>query len=424
LLGGCENSEQPPEPEEAPSPPQEQDRNVRPTQLPDPNAQAAVDAASAELSKPKATTDAIDAEHLDTAQRLINNGVQYLLESRDPDGGWSIGGAQKPAMTALALKALLRHPDFDVDDPVVKQGFDVLLSYQQTTGQNAGGIFNPDEGYANYNTSAAVMALSEAETQKFDEAIRGAVAFLKGQQIVAGSESPDGNTITEEHPFYGGVSYGKHGRPDLSNVGLWMEALHQAGVGGDDPSVQRAIVFVTRTQNRSESNPIEWADAGPDDGGFVYAPAVRGSFTKGESKAGSAGPEGRGLRSYGSMTYTGFKSMLYADVSRTDPRVQAAFDWIRRYWRLDSNPNMPQAQSHQGLYYYYHVFAKAMNAWGEPVIEAGGEKHNWRHELIETLAERVRPDGSWINQADRWHEGSPVLVTAYSVLALQETLEE
>jgi len=30
-----------------------------------------------------------------------------------------------------------------------------------------------------------------------------------------------------------------------------------------------------------------------------------------------------------------------------------------------------------------------------------------------------RPDGSWVNEADRWMEGDPNLVTAYSVIALQ-----
>ena len=30
-----------------------------------------------------------------------------------------------------------------------------------------------------------------------------------------------------------------------------------------------------------------------------------------------------------------------------------------------------------------------------------------------------REDGSWVNDADRWYESNPYLVTAYSVLALQ-----
>jgi len=205
---------------------------------------------------------------------------------------------------------------------------------------------------------------------------------------------------------------------------MWMQALHGAGVSGNDPAIRRALRFVARVQNRSESNPSLWAQEGSNDGGFVYAPAISGNLDRGESKAGP-GPGGRGLRSYGSMTYVGFKSMLYADIDRNDPRVRAAFGWIRRHWRLDSNPNMPRIRSRQGLYYYYHVFAKALRAWGQPIItDDSGKEHNWRHELIDALGKRVRPDGSWVNDADRWHEGSATLVTAYSVLALQEALKK
>ncbi len=204
-----------------------------------------------------------------------------------------------------------------------------------------------------------------------------------------------------------------------------MQALHDAGVPGDDPAMRRALVFLTRTQNRSESNRLAWATEGENDGGFVYAPALQKDITVGESKAGSAGPANRGLRSYGSMTYTGFKSMLYANVSRDDPRVRASYEWIRRYWRLDSNPNMPQARSKQGLHYYYQVFAKGLRAWGESIItDTEGVEHNWREELIDALAARVSADGSWVNTAGRWEESNPILVTAYSVLALQEALKK
>jgi len=34
-----------------------------------------------------------------------------------------------------------------------------------------------------------------------------------------------------------------------------------------------------------------------------------------------------------------------------------------------------------------------------------------------------RPDGSWVNETDRWMESNPHLVTAYSVLALETALK-
>jgi squalene-hopene/tetraprenyl-beta-curcumene cyclase len=381
-----------------------------------------------ELSPPRVVADetALDAGHRRKAQMMINNGLAFLLSQRQPNGGWSLGqGAQEPALTALALRVLLDHPDYDAQSEVVRKGFDVLMSHRREDG----GFYDETSGLPNYNTSLAIMAMTAAKDEQFNDEIQAAVAFLKGVQIKPGDTTPAEEEVTDEHPMMGGVSYGRHGRPDLSNMGFWMEAMHEAGVDPDDPAMQRALTFLERTQNRSESNSLHWAQIGPNDGGFIYAPLLPSAEgpLKGESKAGyveSNDPD-TGLRSYGSMTYTGFKSMLYAGVERNDPRIQGAYNWIRKYWRLDSNPNMPQATSLQGLYYYYQVFAKALQAWGEPIItDTDGVEHNWRHELIDALAQRVKDDGSWNNEADRWHEGSPTLVTAYAVMALQETLKE
>ena len=364
----------------------------------------------------------IGAERQVTASTLLNGGVAFLLAHRDDDGGWSMkGGAFRPALTAMGLKILLQEPTRDLADLDVKRALNVLLSYRQSDG----GFYDPQQGMVSYTTSLSVMALAvvAGEDESYKPMLDEAVTFLKGQQIIPGSESPDGTPVDEDDPFVGGVSYGRHGRPDLSNVGMWMQALHDAGVAADDEAMQRALAFVVRTQNRSESNEAAFAAEGENDGGFVYAPASAGDRSVAESKAGP-GPGGVGLRSYGSMTYVGFKSLIYAGLNREDPRVVAAFNWIRRYWRLDSNPNMPAVRSLQGLYYYYHAFAKALRVWGQVVvIDPEGVEHNWREELIDALAERVSEDGSWTNDADRWFEGDAVLVTCYVILTLQEATQ-
>lgn len=356
---------------------------------------------------------AMDDSHRAQALQLVDGGVKFLLSQVEDDGGWSLGrGAHKPAVTAMVLKTLVQHPDYDLNTPVVRKGFDLLLSYQKSDG----GFYEPSMGLPNYTTSIAVMALVAADEPKYAPVIAKAVEFLRGQQIREGTVTPKGDMVQPGHKFEGGVSYGKHGRPDLSNQGMWMQAMHDAGVKPDDPDMQRALKFVLRLQNRKESNDAAFVAQGPNDGGFVYAYE--------ESKAGE-GFGGRGLRSYGSMTYVGFKSMLYAGLTPDDPRVKAAFMWIRRYWRLDSNPNMPKLKSQQGLFYYYHVFAKALRSWNAPVIrDLDGNEHNWRHELVEALQKRVGADGSWVNAgASRWNEGNAILATCYSVLALQETLK-
>ena len=362
-----------------------------------PSAAAATQPAAAAATAPAATAYnlspipvqamAIDAKHKSMVQTSVNAALAYLLAHQNANGSWGPSDGH-PAFTALALKALVQDPEFNVKSPPVAKGLAYLLKYVQPNG----GIYDPKIGVANYTTSVAVMALVAAKDESFKPTIEKAVAYLKGLQIVEGSTTPKGEKVDRANPFFGGVSYGEEGRPDLSNLSFAVEALHDAGVPKTDPFFANAVVFLARVQNRSESNDQPWAQV-VDDGGFVYATARSLDDLSGESKADEVEVGGRrGLRSYGSMTYSGFKSMLYANVARDDPRVKAAYKWIRRYWRLDSNPNMPEIRSKQGVYYYYHVFAKALRAWGQDVIpDAKDVPHNWRQSSSRSCANSRSP---------------------------------
>src|SRR5690606_30111609 len=135
--------------------------------------------------------------------------------------------------------------------------------------------------------------------------------------------------------------YGSHSRPDLSNTSFLADALEALGNGPEDPALQRMLIFVSRCQNlETEHNQTKFPPLNPD-GGFYYTIAAGGS-----SQAGTL-PNG-GLRSYGSMTYAGLKSMIFAGVDKDDPRVKAAAAWARQHYTLDENPGMGDA----GLYYY------------------------------------------------------------------------
>src|SRR5207237_9675427 len=126
-------------------------------------------------------------------------------------------------------------------------------------------------------------------------------------------------------------------------------------------------------------------------------------------------PDG-GLRSLGAMTYGGLKSFLYAGVAKTDPRVQGAIRWIRRHYTLEENPGMGKA----GLFYYYHTFAKAMDAIGEDLFEdSKGVKHDWRLELFQALQKQQQANGSWRNMGERtFAEDNADLSTAFALLSL------
>ncbi|MEA2735535.1 MAG: hypothetical protein QOE14_1986, partial [Humisphaera sp.] len=280
---------------------------------------------------------------------------------------------------------------------------------------DSGGIYQ--DLLANYNTAIAVSALAAAKEPAFKPRMDRAVAFLKVLQWTPDAKGPKGETVADKsNPWYGGWGYGRHGRPDLSNAQIAVEALHDAGLDPQDKAYQAALVFLSRTQNNSETNDQPWTG---DDGGFVYTPA-----NNGESMAGESTTDGRRqLRSYGSMTYAGLKSMIYAGLSKDDPRVKAAVDWIAKHWTLEENPAMREAGdefAQQGLYYYYYTFAHALDAYDEPIItDAAGKPHDWRIELIDKLATLQKPDGSFVGDK-RWMEDNAVLTTAYVVLALQE----
>jgi squalene-hopene/tetraprenyl-beta-curcumene cyclase len=76
-------------------------------------------------------------------------------------------------------------------------------------------------------------------------------------------------------------------------------------------------------------------------------------------------------------------------------------------------------QGNSGLFYYYHTFAKALDAFGQETIEDDkGQKHAWRADLTGELASRQREDGSWVNSNQQFFEGDANLCTSFALLAL------
>lgn len=331
----------------------------------------------------------------------IKSGLKWLISQQEKDGSWQ----HYPAITALVLSSFLRaHPNISSEDSVLALGFDFL----KRSVQPDGGIYFED--MPTYNTSICLMAFKDAKNRNFEPIIKNAEDYLMRTQI------DDNESYTSDSMYYGGIGYGGDDRPDLSNL-QW--AISAIAMNDNEPSqleqnltgeekerkakkqlfYDKALVFLSRCQNLQSVNPENYSG---NDGGFMYEP--------GASKAG-------GTQSYGTMTYAGLKSLIYAKVDKNDQRVQAAYNWLKNNYSVTEVPMM----GNQGLFYYYHTMAKSLNTFGENEIATQSSgKRKWRNDLADQLIKIQNADGSWVNENGRWWENNPVLVTAYCILALEE----
>ncbi|MCA9208348.1 MAG: terpene cyclase/mutase family protein [Planctomycetales bacterium] len=346
---------------------------------------------------PVTTIRAADKADSRAIEQAVAKGINFLkVKGQADDGSYSSFAGIGP--TALVATALLRS-GVSPDDPAVAKS----LKYLEKTVREDGGFYGEGSTHRNYETCLTMLALAEANRDgRYDSLLKKAESFVKELQWDKG-EDQDPSDVA-----YGGAGYGRSKRPDLSNTSFMIDALKATGNDYNDEAIQRAIIFISRCQNlETEHNTTEFAAKNPD-GGFYYTPAAGGSSQAGETDAG-------GLRSYGSMTYAGLKSMIYAGVKPDDPRVKAAVEWVQKHYSLEENPGMGDS----GLYYYYHLFGKALDAIGqEQFTDASGKTHHWRAELAKELISRQQADGSWVNENSRWLEGDANLVTGYALLAL------
>ncbi len=341
-------------------------------------------------------------------QLAIDKGLRFLKSQQKDDGSWSDADPNHPALTALPLVAFQREPSgkYLKEQPeFMRKGYAFIRSKVQPDG----GIYT--KGLSNYNTSTALMALLNSGDPKDEPLLKAAKDFIVGQQA-KGLTDPS---------LDGGISYGPTGtsrqHPDLDNTLVALEALRaykaaRKNVEGDDKQLnwQAAIDFISRCQNLSATNKEKWVSDDPaNKGGSIYFP--------GDSKAGEMKlPDGRvALRSYGSMSYAGLLSFIYADVKKDDQRVVAALDWLKKNYTLKENPGMERA----GLFYYYHLMTKALAAADVKTLETPNGKVDWASEVALKLINTQAGDGSWVNDTARWMEKDPVLVTTYCVLSLE-----
>ncbi len=331
---------------------------------------------------------------------VVRRGFEFLANAQNDKGQFSprIGAG----VTALAVAAAARH-NVPLDEPHLAKALKALEGYVQADG----GIYGNDR-LRNYETCVSILALSEANKKagdkRYDTILKNADKFLRGLQIgVAGD-------VDKDNQNYGGVGYGGPERPDLSNTAFFIEALKSLDTPADDPAIQRALVFVSRCQNLEG----QWNDTkfGPlvNDGGFYYLIPTE----KVDPKDSDRYTENGGLRSSGSMTYAGFKSLVYAGLTKSDPRTEAALKWIGNNYSVTKNPGQGDA----GLFYYYQLFGSALAASQLDRVTTKEGERDWRADLVAQLAKTQQADGSWVNTNRQFMENDPNLCTAFALLAL------
>jgi squalene-hopene/tetraprenyl-beta-curcumene cyclase len=332
---------------------------------------------------------------------IVDKALTFCKGTQRTEGNFYDIPVVEPGLTALVAAAFLRN-GVPADDKLVAKA----LGYLEKHIQPDGGVYI--NGMSNYLTCLAMMTFKEANAGgKYDKVLAAAAKYVRTLQF--------GEGLKEDDARFGGAGYdkpGARGGPDLSNTHFMVEALLAAGVSKDDPTIKNAIVYISRSQNlASEFNKLPYAEKASDGdkGGFVYNTAAT-SDPKSEKRSDTGG-----LRSEGGMTYAGLKSFLYAGVSKDDKRVKAAVEWVRKHYSVTENPGVKDS----GLFYYFHTFAKAMDALGEdPFVDATGNKHDWRQELFDELKKRQKTDGSWSNANKAFLERVPELATAFAVLAM------
>ena len=218
------------------------------------------------------------------AKKAVDKGLRYLRGQQDDNGSYG----NHVGLTSMVLMAFGEsHRAYRYDDgPFVGLAADWVAQQARADGAITG------EATPTYNTALAIMGLSAMDKKKFASVISG------GQEFLVRFQSDEDRKYKEIDKFYGGIGYGGDERPDLSNLHHALEALKKTDYDPNSDVWGKAQKFITRCQNRSESNDQEWSG---NDGGFVYAP--------GQSPAG-------GTRSYGAMSFAGLKSLMLTSAKR------------------------------------------------------------------------------------------------------------
>ena len=357
----------------------------------------AVALAQAPAARPAlpANSRGLTAETQKRLRESLAKAEAYLRAQQKPDGTFDA----HPGVTALAATAILRQPGASKATQLQTVG--KTLDYLAKLAKPNGGIY--ESAIPHYITAVASTALAAGGRAQDRQIVERARAYLVENML------DEGEGVKKDEFWYGGMGYGgttraDGRRADMISLEYALSAMKEAQLPEASEAWKKAITFLQRTQNNSETNDQKWAG---NDGGFVYYPGF------------SYHVDG-GTKSYGSVSYAGLLSYTWANVKKDDERVKAVVKWISANFTVDENPGMGQ----KTVYYYYMVMAKALQALGQPaLVDARGRSHNWREELGRKLLDLQNAEGYWVNPVKDEMQDNKTLVTAFTMTAIQAILQ-
>ncbi|MDF3130694.1 terpene cyclase/mutase family protein [Kiritimatiellaeota bacterium B1221] len=354
----------------------------------------------------------LPAELRARGEASVSEGLEWLKTQQNEKGYFGIPDA--PAITGLCVMAM-SYSDKMRESAEYNKAVDWIIS----TARPDGGFYvMPTQGRrgggrATYNTGICMLALHMSGRADARPLV------LKARKFVA-----EGQRAENDSSSYGGFGYDlmdMSDYADMSNTYVAVQAMALTEDAEDfrkgervDFDKKAAEEFISRMQHRKESNSGTWVmDDDENKGGFTY------HVPENESELGAK--EKEKLSAYGSMTYAGILSLMYADVDPGDPRIRSAFEWAGLHWTVDENPGVGT----QGYFYFLNILAKCMTTANEDALTTPeGEVIHWREEMLGKLIDLQLEDGTWKNEDNSYWEGNPVLVTAYTLTAMQMLLQE
>ena len=347
------------------------------------------------------------AEESRRVEDAIARGVAWLTSQQAKDGGWhsETYGAYRSGVgtTALAVLALSKE---QAGRP--SQSFQQGLAFLTARRDERGFVVAPDGGSDNalYATAITLRVLTHVQR---DSELR-----TKLQQSLAAARHDDSDN--PDSPDAGGWASLITGKDEVSSEAPCnLSATTAVLVARPDlRDLKPTSEYVSRCQN--------FGDRTPDDGGFFFTPHRDHPLNKISTTLTASGKP-RPV-SYFSATCDG---IICENIFQLDGFSTAAARRTRAVERLAKLPRPsllaaapladdPRPSPIDGLYFYSAAaFADVwqLNPLDRPQLKP------IRDEFIQTILQRQRDHGDWMNPVNTMREDDPLIATALAITALR-----